>query len=224
MPALPNVANVIRLDITGTLGTNTRVKDHLFFQYGGTGPTATDLTTWLNTVSTAWNSNMSGTQNSSYTANTWMATDLNLPTGQQVILNSNRPGTVGTAPMDASAACVVKFKLTRRYRGGHPRFYLSGMTQANIVNGTQWLGTYASLVATSFAAFIAAVKTTPPTSIGTLLHVNVSYYAGFTNKTFPSGRVHPVPTPRATPLVDAVQSYSTNPVIASQRRRVQMSA
>jgi hypothetical protein len=61
--------------------------------------------------------------------------------------------------------------------------------------------------------------TNAPTALTPAFQVNVSYFSGFTNVTFPSGRIRPVPKLRSVPLVDTVTSWSTNPNVASQRRR-----
>lgn len=89
----------------------------------------------------------------------------------------------------------------------------------DVTTGGIWSAGFQSSLASNFAAFIAACVLAPPASMGTVTHVNVSYFDGFTNKTFPSGRVKPVPTLRATPLVDTVLAYTANPKVASQRRR-----
>lgn len=90
----------------------------------------------------------------------------------------------------------------------------------NLADVEHWTSAYVAAIATAFGAFIAAAVTTPPTNLGTVTHINVSYFSGFTNKTFPSGRVHPVPNLRSGgPFKDTVQSYGVNAIIASQRRR-----
>jgi hypothetical protein len=114
---------------------------------------------------------------------------------------------------------VIKFKIARRYRGGHPRFYLAGGMATDVTAQNTWTPAYQSAVAAAWVAFINACVLAPPASLGVLAQVNVSYFSGFVNKTFPSMRTHPVPVLRAVPLQDTVLGASTNPKVASQRRR-----
>lgn len=224
MPALPSPGKVIRCDLFQTVGANTRVKDRIYFSYTGAGPNSSDLTTLATTISAAWNTNISPQQNTGVTLTGITLTDLASASGAQVVSTVSRVGSLAGTAMAAAVAMVVKFKIARRYRGGHPRFYLPGRVTADLASSTSWLSASGSSLATAFAAFITACEASPPTNIGTMTHSNVSYFSGFTNKTFPSGRTKAVPTARVTPAVDAVTGYSTNLQVASQRRRNQQSA
>ena len=226
MPALPSPGKVIRLDLFFTKGVNTRVRDRIFFSYSGPGPTVGDLNTWLATVNTQWSGHMSGQQTTDTTLTQLEATDLASNTGAQAIAAVASAGTLtGTGVNAAAAVClIIKFKIARRYRGGHPRFYMPGPSMGNLQTTETWTSAYASGAASAFSAFIAAAVTTPPTNLGTMAHVNVSYFQGFHNVTFPSGRTHAVATPKGTPTVDPVIAYVGNPIIGSQRRRNQQSA
>lgn len=224
MPALPSPGKVVRLDIFNIVGANQRVRDRIFFSYTGAGPASADLTTFLNTVSAAWNTNIVPQVNTSDTMWALQATDLASSSGAQVTISTARVGTLAGTAVSAGVAMVIKFKIARRYRGGHPRFYFASRVIADLSSSVLWSTTATTNVATAWAAFIAACVTTPPTNLGTMAHVNVSYFNGFTNKTFPSGRIRAVPNQRGTPLVDTITSYSVNQGVASQRRRNQQSA
>jgi hypothetical protein len=225
MPALPAVAKVVRLDLFFTVGVNTRVRDRMFFSFAGAGPTVTDLNTWLTTVSAAWGTNMSPQQHTSCTLTSLEATDLTSSNGAQTTLTASHAGTLtgtGTAPA-AGIAVVIKFRISRRYRGGHPRFYMPGPSMGNLADSEHWTSAYATAIATAFAGFVTAAVTGPPANLGAMSHSNISYFLGFHNVTFPSGRQRAVPTLRALPVNDTVVSYAVNPIIASQRRRNQQS-
>ena len=224
MPALPSPGKVIRCDLFQTVGANTRVKDRIYFSYAGAGPTVADLTTLTTTISGAWNTNISPQQNTGVTLTGITLTDLASASGAQTVTTVSRVGTLAGTAMAAGTAMVIKFKIARRYRGGHPRFYLPGRVTADLASSTAWLSSVGTTVANAFSAFITACEASPPTNIGTMTHSNVSYFTGFTNKTFPSGRTRAVPNQRGTPVVDAVTSYSVNLQIGSQRRRNQQSA
>lgn len=224
MPPLPNVSKVIRVDLFQTLGQNTRGRDRIFFSYSGAGPTVADLTTLATTVRNAWNTNIVPLQLPGYGLNQITITDLNSATGAQVVSSQSTNGTRAGNGIPNGSAVVVRFKIARRYRGGHPRLYLSAGASQDLASSFAWTGAFTTAVASGFLAFISACEVTPPTNLGILAHVNVSYFTGFTAKQFPSGRFRNIPNVRLTPLQDGVLSYSTNPQVASQRRRNLQSA
>jgi hypothetical protein len=224
MPALPNVTKVLRCDFFSTVGPDTRVRDRIFFSFSGAGPNVADLNTLATTIDSAWAANIISLQPSTATLTSIQLTDLTSATGAQTVKSVSRVGNRAVTALPSATSIIIKFKIARRYRGGHPRFYLYGGGAQDTLNPSTWLSAFTGPVATQWAAFIAACELTPPTNLGVLVHVNVSYFSGFTNKTFPSGRIRPVPTVRGTPVVDSVVSYSVNPIIGSQRRRNLQSA
>lgn len=224
MPALPSPGKVIRCDLFFTYGPNTRVRDRIFFSYAGAGPVAADLTTLSGTISAAWNTNMVPQVNAGLVLTGITLTDLASNVGAQVVTSQNRVGTLAGNALPDGTAMVIKFKINRRYRGGHPRFYLAGRVSADLLQLNSWLPASATAVATAWQSFITACITTPPTNIGTMAHVNVSYFAGFTPTLFPTGRYRNIPKQRALPTVDTIQTYSVNGLVASQRRRNSQSA
>jgi hypothetical protein len=224
MPALPNVAKVVRVQFLLSGLGNTRVQDRIYLAFAGAGPAVADLNTLGATIATAWGTNLSSAMSTAGALIGVALTDLTSATGAQTQVSTSKIGTGGAVSLPNGTAAVIRFKIARRYRGGHPRFYFPFPPQAQEGAGPGWLSTYVSSLAASFLAFITAVETTPPVALGALTHVNVSYFSGFTNKSFPSGRTHPVPTLRATPLQDLVVSYSVNPNYGSQRRRNLQSA
>lgn len=223
MPALPVVPKVIRVDLASQFGANVRIRDRFFLQYTG-ALSAADLLTVLGNIKASWATNMSPQLSNIYALLSTTGTDLSSATAAQSVNNAASQGAVVGQPAPAGAAMVIKFKLARRYRGGHPRFYLLGNAAAGVTNGNQWTAAFIAQLNTSWAAFIAGCIAAPPAAVGTLAHVNVSYFQGFHNVTLPSGRSRSFPTQRAVPLIDPVIGYSINPNVASQRRRNSQSA
>lgn len=215
---LPPVPKVLRVDFQQTLAS-VNVRNRIFLQYTGTGPAVSDLNTLGATISSQWSSHMASAQNTELTLAAIEITDLTNISAAQTLVTSGVAGTGASSILANGAAAVIRFKIARRYRGGHPRFYLAGLMNTDLTNGSSFTGTFVGNLATAWSAFINGIIATPPAALGTLSHVNVSYFQGFTNKTFPSGRMHPVPTQRTVPLVDAVLAYSVNPIPGSQRRR-----
>ena len=222
MAALPPVAKVIRYDFRQLVGANTRILNRLFFQYSGALST-TDLTTLLATASSSWLTNMVSLFSTIHSLLSITGTDLSSSTAPQVVNTTVRTGTGGYQNIPQSASLIMKFKINRRYRGGHPRSYWSGQGLVNQADSQTWNTTEINVWNTNFAAFIAACVASPPAAVGTLTHVNVNYFKGFHNVTFPSGRQRAVPTALATPNVDPIVAYLANPRIGSQRRRLQQS-
>lgn len=218
MPALPNVPKVIRLDFAQSYAGSPNIRDRVFIQYTGT-LSAGDLATFLATFSASWNTNIAPLLNANHALSSITGTDLTTPSSPQAINSTARAGTNAAAAMAAGVALVVKFKINRRYRGGHPRFYFTGLAQSQMSTAVLWSAATITSFGQGFANFINGGLLAPPAAMGVVTHVSVSFFAGFTNKTFPSGRTRPVATVRGTPVVDAVQSYNVNPKIASQRRR-----
>lgn len=121
--------------------------------------------------------------------------------------------------MPASAAQNVEYNIARRYRGGKPRMFLPPAGQATMADPSHWNATQINDVNTNIAAFFAAIHALAIGSLGTLQHVNLSYYEGFTNHTNTSGRERAVPTYRPVALLDTVNGYSAKGLVGSQRRR-----
>lgn len=224
MPALPSPGKVVRVDLFQTIGANTRVKNRVFFSYTGAGPTVSDLNTLATTISNAWNTNMVPQQNTGCTLTGITITDLASASGAQTVTSVSRIGTLAGTALNAGVAMIIKLKIARRYRGGHPRYYHAGRVVADLATSTSWVAANVTALVTAFTAFIAACVTTPPTNLGTMAQVNVSYFAGFTNRTNSAGRTFPRPSVRATPTVDTVTSQAGNNLVGSQRRRNQQSA
>lgn len=219
MPALPAVPKTVRLDLFFTSTGGGRAQIRQFFFYSGT-LSNTDAQTWLNNIVAGWGTNMSPNLNQDYTLIRSELTDLTSSSAPQVFSTTAHAGGVTNVNVSAGVAMVIKNTIPRRYRGGHPRVYLPGLSVTDRANELRWDPTRLNVFVTAFTAFIAAcTANTNPAAIGTIVHCNVSYYQGFTNHTYPSGRVKAIPTPRVTPLIDSIVGQVGNPSIASQRRR-----
>lgn len=216
---LPPVPKVIRYDLFSISGANNFVRDRLYFQYTGALSIA-DLGTLLTNASASWGTNMSPSLSNVFTQNTIEGTDLTSTSSAQTTGGTPRVGAGAGTPVPGSACMVIKFRTARRYRGGHPRFYLAGQVASNLVGTDTWSGGAAAAILAAWQAFIAGCIATPPAAVGTLSHVNVSYFSGFTVVAPAGRRARNVPTLRAGgPVVDPIISYAVNTSVASQRRR-----
>lgn len=216
---LPAVAKVVRFDLHQTYGPNAHVQDRIFLRYSGTMSVA-DLTTVCTTMRNAWNTNMAPALITSHTLTSILATDLTSNTAAQATNSTASVGTVVDAILPTGTALVIKFRIGKRYRGGHPRFYLVGRGDASLQTSNTWTAACVTGVTNAFSAFIAAAVLAPPAAVGTLTHTTVNYFSGFTVVTNPvTHRARNVPTVLGTPLFNDVLGYAVNPIVASQRRR-----
>lgn len=205
MPPLPNVPGVVRFVLEGT--SSTRNWANVFHvQYTGAAPSLESLTG----LCSGWgDANLGGIVELMDTETTIVqsvATDLASNTGNQAEAAIGVPGTRTGTPLPASAAFLVNYNSSFRYRGGHPRtYYLFGVA-ADLLNQSTWTsafldaaGPVAAAVTSSFAA--GTIDGTTYTS-----QCAVSYKEN--NE------------PRVAPLVMPIGATFPQGGLASQRRRM----
>lgn len=219
MPPLPPVNKVIRVILTQLFGEDTNVQNRLYIAYQGSAPSPAQLNSYAVTIAGFWNSNLAAQFQAGLTLKRVDLEDLTSALGNIGSTTVNFSGTDTGVTLPGGMALVLQQKITRRYRGGHPRLYFAGISNAHLLTDQTWNSTYTAGFITAWNNFVTNVNANPPTGVGPTQFVNVSYFQGFTNVTFPSGRTRPVPSRRVTPLQDLIINYSVNPKVASQRRR-----
>ncbi len=93
--------------------------------------------------------------------------------------------------------------------------YFPPATESGQNNDSTWSSSLITAVNSAFSSFFTAIEALSIGSMGTLAHVNLSYYQGFTNITNSSGRERAVPTYRAVAKTDPVVGYAMKAVIGS---------
>ena len=220
MPALPNVPSVVRITFVQALGQDLRCVNRFYQQYSTTGPlSSTGATAWAAACDAAWNTDLASFFSSDMTLESVTVEDLSSDLGAVGVSTTGHTGTDADPYCPAGTALVVQEKITRRYRGGHPRQYIGGLTQPRLATPQEWNSSTLSSFPGYYTSFRAACAAGVPSALSPAVDVNVSYYHGFTIFTPPSGRSRPIPTLRATPLVDVISSFTVNPKVCSQRRR-----
>ncbi len=222
MPPLPVVPKVLKLVTHFSGGGDNDILNRWYMSYTGTAPTNGDLDAFCADIDTAMNAHIKPLQAASIDYTGSDAEDLSSPTGAVGISGNGYTGSrSGTGP--GVATCfVIKKKIARRYRGGHPRLYLVCGTVADFSDINTWGTAFGASVVAGWAAVIADLQAVPWSGGGTLDDVNVSYFEGFTNVTRPSGRMDSVPKLRVGgPVVDPITAYTANLQMGSQRRRNQ---
>jgi len=119
----------------------------------------------------------------------------------------------------------VEFDIARRYRGGKPRMFVPPPSDGYIQDSSNWITTYVTDMNTYMTAFMAALEALSIGSMGTLAHVNCSFYHGKNTSTPPwrgPGYKYP-PLYRSSVQVDTVVGYATKQKIGAQRRRIRAS-
>jgi len=207
----------VRLDYTQTDGYDAGSR--FFLSYSGAAPTAGNCATLAGEIAAAWNTYLAEVVNDTFALTEVDVLDIGTYDGASGQWTGSHAGTAGGTPLPAQAAMNVEFEISRRYRGGKPRMFLPPSNTGFQLDAGHWDSSIITSVNTQIAAFMADVESFDVGSVGTLAHVNVSYYEGFTNITNSSGRERAVPTYRDTAKIDPVNGYAAKGLIGSQRRR-----
>jgi hypothetical protein len=170
-------------------------------------------------IATKWGAELMPNFQSVWTLNEVDVLDIATDTGLSGQWTGAIPGTASGSGLPANCAINIEFGIARRYRGGKPRMYLPPSIDENTASDTHWNATVVNNIAAAVQATMSYIEGLSVGSMGTLQHVNLSYYDGFTNITNSSGRTRAVPKYRTAALVDTVTGYFGKTLIASQRRR-----
>ena len=192
-----------------------------YISYTGSVPTAAELVTFAGLLVTGYGFWMLPYTDESTTLTGATCIDLSSDTGAEGSATADDAGSLAGTVLPADACCVIGYEIARRYRGGHPRGYLRLGVGASMENAQTWSSAFLADVLTAIDGLFSAIAGDGWSGAGTVAHVNVSFYEGFTVVTNPTThRARNVPTVRGTPLVNTVTSYAPRVDIGSQRRRI----
>jgi hypothetical protein len=215
LPASPCLR--AKLDYTNTDGF--LAGSRFYLSYSGSAPTAGNCIPLAGDIEAAWLSHLATAIAGSWALTEVDVLDIASDSGSSGQWTGSEAGTNGTPEMPAQCATNVEFDIARRYRGGKPRMFLPAPSDGALLSDARFTTDFVALVNTGIAAFFTEIEALSIGAVGTLAHVNLSYYQGFTNVTNSSGRTRAAPKYRTTALVEAVQSYACKQVIGSQKRR-----
>lgn len=215
LPASPCVR--VRLDYEDL--SNLRSGSRFYLSYSGSAPTGANCVTLAGDIASAWNTWMAGETSQNFALVEVDVLDIATDSGLSGQWTGSYNGGQSGTPLPLQVATNIEFGIARRYRGGKPRMYHPPSDQNNTADAANWSDAYVSAMNTNAAGFFGAIEALSIGAMGTLQHVNLSYYSGFTNHTSTSGRSRAVPTYRSTAVVDTVTGYSTKKKMGSQRRR-----
>ncbi len=74
------------------------------------------------------------------------------------VVGSGSSGQSSGSVMPANVACCISWKVRQRYRGGHPRTYLSGIPADVVTSATDFLPAFADAVRVAADQFHAAIN------------------------------------------------------------------
>lgn len=220
MPALPPLAKTARFTLFTQLAGGPLMNTSFDLQYT-TGLSATDAATLLTELGTSWNTRMAPLTAPQYELAEVRVIDLNSQSGVVVQQAAVHPGTAAGAAVTAGVALVMSGKVAFRFRGGHFRAYIPGMTQSNLSDQNTWNPLFLPTIGAAWVGLMTDLNAASPTGVGPL--TQIGWHTHSSNKNdFPGG----VPTtkppwPLATPVPHPITSWVANPQVASQRRRNQ---
>ena len=221
MPALPVVPATLKVTSVFTWGEDVDVISRMFITYAGSAPDAAELDTFCGAVATSWAGDVIGEFGTFVTLARVEAIDLSSdtsPSGEAVV------GTAGTrvgTELDAAAAMVAGYEITRRYRGGHPRGYWPAGVEADLQDAQTWTSAFTTEFQGAFGTWISDITSSPWAGASGLTHTGVSYKKGFTVVISPTtGRARNIPTDRGAAVIDPIVAVIARTRVGSQRRRL----
>jgi hypothetical protein len=205
MPPLPPVANVVKIEVIGTYGDAGWAN---IFHSSWTGTSsAASCVALANDVLTAFGMRFGSRMSSLVEINQVVITDLTSNTGPRGESTGTAvAGVLTGTPLPANVAQVVSWAINLRYRGGHPRTYITGQTEDQTDGTKLWLPASNVNMKTAALDFLADLVglTSGAMVLGEL--GCVSYRTGN--------------APRVTPIFLPFQTAFVHQRIDSQRRRL----
>lgn len=215
LPASPCVR--VRLDYTQS--DAFLAGSRFYLSYTGGAPTSGNCATLATDIQTQWVTHLAPLIEQSFILTEVDVLDIATNAGASGQWTGEEGGALTGTALPAQVSTNVEYNIARRYRGGKPRMFLPPPDDSKVLNNSTWNGTFVDAVNAGVAAFFAGIEALTIGSMGTLAHVNLSYYNGFKNITNSSGRERAVPTYRTEALLDTVTGYSAKGRMGSQRRR-----
>lgn len=219
MAVLPAVPNVVRVQLHQTYGSDSNVMNTFHVKFTG-APQEADLNAFCVAVKTSWVTHMAPLLHQTLILNGVIATDLTSSNGATGSDIENNPGVVvGPNGVPGNVALVMRYQINRRYRGGHPRQYLSGVPQSAMSDEDHWSAQTISDFEAGYTLFASGVVNYAGTNFQGSQFVNVSYVSGHTWAQDQHQNWHKIPTYRASAQVDLVAGFIVNGTIGTMRRR-----
>lgn len=209
----------MRVRMTGIDDADNDWGVRFFLSYSGSAPTGANCATLASDVSSAFETDLAPLMVAAQSLTEVDVLDIATDSGLSGQWTGSVAGTSGGTGVPIQVCTNVEYGIARRYRGGKPRAYWPFGDTSQLLDQSHWTSAYLTSVNTGVTNFFAAISALSIGAVGTLAHVNLSYYKGFTNVTNSSGRERAVPTYRDTALHDNITGYFAKAVTGSQKRR-----
>lgn len=211
MPPLPPVATVLKFTIEGDTPVNNWV-NVLHWNYTGGAPTNAHCADLADALFGLWGAQFGPQMLTSAHVLKATCVDLSSALGGSGERSGSIAGSAGTGDIPGSAAVLVKKSIDRRYRGGHPRSYIYAGIQTDMLNPSHWTDAFTTAIEVGYTAMRAGMDGLAAGATTLAVEVTVSYVDTATTPLPPHRRI--------VPLVFPVRSFTTTPLIATQRRRI----
>lgn len=215
LPASPCLR--VRLDYLQ--GDSYLAGSRFYLAYSGGAPSAGNCTTLAAAVRAAWVTNLASLATENWSLTEVDVLDIATDSGFSGQSIASSAGTNGGDAQATQVATNVEYNIQRRYRGGKPRMFLPPGPSDMLADWGHWTDDWLTEVNTGIGAFFTEIQALDIGTLGSLTHVNLSYYKGFTNVPNSSGRERAVPTYRDAAVLDTVTGYSCKARLGSQKRR-----
>ena len=227
MPALPAIANVLKLIMQFTAPAVADVITRLFVNGGGSQGTTAGLNTAAQTIANSWTTNIAPLTTSQQTLAAVSIEDLTSAGAPNGVWIGSKPGGAGSTFLAAPAVSfVMRNGIGVRSRGGHSRVYIPGIPLNNqsAVDSTQWNPTFITTLDAAWTTFLGnIVSAINSAGYGSGSMCVPHYYKGHSwnhTGTPPNDIYKRVNTVVSPPVgVSSYSLVSANPIIGSQRRR-----
>jgi hypothetical protein len=130
-------AQVIRCAFQGTVGGRNWA-NIMHYKYAASAPSIADLTEMAAALVSEWGDGMQALQDPDTTLVTIKLTDLTSGLAAQVEQPAGLTGTREGTILPASASVLATYPIDYRYRGGHPRNYLSVGVETDLDTAQTW--------------------------------------------------------------------------------------
>lgn len=207
MAALPPVVGVARVAVSGT--NHDQPWANVFHVKIGTGfaMSSAGVTTFATAFANAYTTALYPIMSQQCGARECTVIQLESDTAPSASVAVTGAGAVTGDIAPLSTAKLLKWNISRRYRGGHPRTYLSGVPENDLAaDGRLYLPGAVTGTQNAASNFLSAVNAL--TAEGEDISLCTVHYVK-NNAVL------------ATPLVDDILSVIAQPEIATQRRRLQ---
>jgi hypothetical protein len=142
-------------------------------------------------------------------------TDLTSDTAGQGTFDITSTGTRAGAQLPASACFLVSYAVDKRYRGGHPRTYLSVGVQDDLASAQTWNTVFVPEVTSAWETLVTSLLASYGAT--TLTGLVAIQYKHLDKSLIPPAEVYNVPP---VVLGLTVTNASYEPTLGTQRRRI----